>query len=692
MQRSNAMKKRLILAVALGAILVLALAWSASALSGRAPSGPSGPDSYSNPLTVNVYLGAGDVPTLDPAYAGDTMSLNVIEQLFIGLVDIDDTTSEIVPELATSWDISPDGRVYAFTLRSNARWTDGRVITAGDVRYGILRTLDPAHPGDYAPLLAVIKNAEAYTNGTVGADQVGVKALDDTHLEVTLEGPTSFALYILALPAARPMPKWAIDAWGNDWTDPAHIVTNGPYRLVEWAAADHITLEKYWQFWAEDQVQIERINGWMYSSSTAWTQYVAGALDTVPVPSGMSLTPEQRAQVHLQPNGCNVYLGVTLSKSPFDELLVRKAFAAATDRQGLVDTLYAGLQQSALTFTPYGIFGHVDGEAEGVGIPYDEMQAQTYLDDAGYPDPSTLPAVTLSYGASAGNQALAEYLRQSWLDTLGVDVTLSPVSSNFITKINNGDLQLWRLGWCADYPDAYNFLHDGLEPRSKFGGWSSATYDDLLDQALNEPDPDARKALYKQAEEILVETDAVVIPLFDGTGVIATKPTLERTYPVSGQPDVASWRIRTAETIEPEDGGTLTSYQGDTVIEIPANAIEDTVMITVSSISRVKSGGSLTGIGHLFDVTAVIAASGEPAVLKSGETYNVTVHYTDAERGPVKENTLALYSLVGDEWVKETTSVVEGSANTVSATPNHFSLWAVLGETNRTFLPLVLRF
>jgi oligopeptide transport system substrate-binding protein len=694
MQRSNAMKKRLILALVLGAVLVLALAWSASALGGKAPAGPDGPASVSNPLIVNVYLGSGDVPTLDPALWTDTMSGNVIEQLFIGLVDLDDETAEPMPELATSWTISPDGLVYTFTLRSNARWSDGRVITAGDVRYGILRSLDPATAAGLAWELFIIKNAEGYNDGSIAdPNLVGIKVLDDTHLEVTLGSPASFALSVLSLPVARPMPKWAIDAWGADWTDPAHIVTSGAYRLKEWVAADHITLEKYWQFWAEDQVQIERINGWMTDETTAWTMYLADELDTVPVPLSASLTPELRQQLHMQSASGTYYYGFSLSQAPFDSLLVRKAFAAATDRQGLIDTVLHGVNEPALTFTAPGIFGHVDGAAEGVGMPYDPVQAQALLAAAGY-TPATLPPVTLWYNTSAGHKAIAEYVRKSWYDTLGVSATLSSLAwqQPYLGQVNAGNLQVWRMGWYSDYPDAYSFLHDALEPRSSFGNWNNATYDGLLDQALNEPDPDARKALYKQAEEILVETDAVMIPLYYFTGVIATKPYLERTYPAGGQPDVAMWRIRTSETIEPDTGGTLTSYLGDTIIEIPPNAIEDTAIITLSSISRVKSGGPLTGIGHMFDVTAVVMPTGEPAVLAPDKTYNLTVHYTDVERGPVKENTLALYSWDGDEWVKDPTSQVDGSLNEVSATPDHFSLWTVLGETNRTFLPLVLRF
>jgi len=688
------MKKRLILAVVLGAALVLALAWSASALGGKAPAAPTGPASIWNPLTVNVNLGAGDVPTLDPALATDTTSHNVIEQLFIGLVDVDDETGEPVPELATSWTISPNGLVWTFTLRSDGRWTDGHRITAGDVRYGILRSLDPATEGGMAWALFIIRNAEDYNDGSItDPNQVGVRALDDRHLEITLESPASFALSVLAMPVARPMPKWAIDAWGSAWTDPAHIVTSGPYRLADWVHGDHIVMEKNWHFWAEDQVQIERINGWMADETAAWTMYVADELDTVPVPLTASLTPQLRKQIHMQPAGGTQYYGFSISQEPFDDPDVRKAFAAATDRQGLVETVLHGVTEPALTFTPPGVFGHVDGAAEGVGIPFDPVQAQAWLTAAGYPGGVGLPPIVLWYNTSAGNKAIAEYIRQSWYNTLGVSATLSSLAwpQPYLGQVNTGNLQVWRLGWYMDYPDAYSFLHDAIGTRSRFGNWNNATYEDLLDQALNQTDPNARKALYKQAEEILVETDAVLIPLYYPTSVIATKPYLERTYPAGAQPDVATWRIRTFVTIEPAAGGTLESYPKDTTIQIPPNALASTSIITLTSISRLKAIGPLMGIGHLFDVTAVITPTGAPAGLAPGKTYNLTVKYLPEEVAPVKEETLALYAWDGAAWVEEPTSLLDAAANTVSATPNHFSLWAVLGETNCTYLPMTLR-
>jgi oligopeptide transport system substrate-binding protein len=686
------MKTRLTPAIVLRACMLVALACSASALGGTAAATPMGPDSISNPLTVNVNLGSGTEPELDPALWQDSKSGNVIEQLFIGLVDLDDDTSEPVPELAANWTISASGLVYTFTLRGDARWTDGRRVSAGDVRYGILRSLDPGLNAPYVYELYVIKNAEAYNTGSItDPNQVGVKALDDTHLEITLDHVASYFLSILTMPVARPMPKWAIDAWGTDWTKPAHIVTSGAYRLKEWVAADHITLEKNWSYWAEDQVQIERIKAWMYDGATSWSKYQTGELDTVPVPAGATPAPIAE-EVHKQPQECTYHYGFSLSLAPFDQLLVRKAFIAATNRQGLIDTVLGGVQRPAQTFTPYGMFGYVDGAAEGVGIPYNPTQAQQYLADAGYPGGTGLPSITLWYNTSTGHQAIAEYIANNWRTVLGATVTLQDQAWDpYRVDVKNGSKPVYRWGWCFDYADAYNFLHDGTQPMTMFGNWNHSAYDALLNQALAQPDLTQRKNLYKQAEEILVETEAVMIPLYHYAIAVATKPYLERTYPGATQPDVADWRIRTSQTIQPASGGTLTSYQGDTTIQIPGNAVAQAVDITFSSVSRVRALGPITGIGHMFDLTAVFTSSGQPAVLASGKTYNLTVQYSDQERGPVIENTLALYSWDGTQWVKEASSVVNGAANTVSATPNHFSRWAVLGETSLAYLPLVMR-
>jgi len=533
------MKGKLIpLALILTAVALLGLLLALSLQKAQAQGG--------NPITLNYNLG-GEPLTLDPAKATDSTSITVIEQLFIGLVDVDDETGEIVPELATGWEISPNGTVYTFTLRNDVTWTDGNPVTAQDVRYGILRTLDPAMGAYPASLLYIIKNAEAYNTGQItDPNQVGVEALDSTHLRVTLEYAASHFLSIAGMWCARPMPQWAIDAHGDSWTEPRNIVTNGPYQLAEWVHNDHIILEKNPTYYDAANVQIERVRMWMVDTATAWQMYLNCELDTASVPSdqldAVRSDPILSQQLRIAPRACTGYYGFSMAQAPFDNVLVRKAFIAAVNREGLINDVLGGLPQPALTFTAPGIFGHVDGYAEGVGIPYNPTQAQQWLADAGYPNGQGLPPITLWF--NTGHETIAEYIRDDWSATLGVTVTLQSLPwGDYLSRLDQGEFQIWRLGWCADYNDAYNFLNDALASRGRYGGWTNATYESLLDQMAQETDPDARKALYKQAEEILVETDAVMMPLYYYVSAITTKPYLERTYPSFGAFDIATWRI-----------------------------------------------------------------------------------------------------------------------------------------------------
>jgi len=516
---------------------------------GSAAAAPERVTTGEGPLTLSVNLTDSEQIRLDPATTYGTASGNVVEQIFVGLVDLDDATGEVRPELATDWTVSSDGTVYTFTLRSDVTWSDGTPVTASDAAYGILRSLDPATNSSGAWLLRFIENAQDYSSGTItDADQVGVAAPDNTHLRITLESRASYFLAILASAFARPMPRQSIEAWGDDWTQVEHIVTNGAYRLTEWVAGDHILLEKNPTYYDAASVQIERVQAWRMDDSTAWQMYMDGELDTVFVPWGASVDPALAGELHAQPLGINYYYGFSVSQAPFDDPQVRKAFCAAIDRRGLIRDALGGPQQPEITFTPQGVFGHVDGYAENVGIPYDPAQARQWLTDAGYPNGDGLPPITLWFNTGPGHELIAEYVQQAWIDHLGVSVTLAslPWRGGYLDLVYSGEAQISRLGWNPDYCDAYNFLGDAILPgRSRFGNWTSTAYDDLLSQAAGEQDPEVRKGLYKEAERILVETDAVVIPLYSLAAQVAAKPYLRRTYPGVGGPDISTWCIYT---------------------------------------------------------------------------------------------------------------------------------------------------
>ena len=529
--------------------MVITVTWAVSAQTSEINEVRT--QTVANSLTLRQNLGTDDLG-IDPAIDStpNTPSLFVVNQLFLGLVKADEDTGEMLPELATSWDMSSNATVFTFTLRSDATWTDGNPVTAYDVRYGILRSLAPATNADWEYVLFVIQNAEEYNNGSVtDPNQVGITVLDSTHIRFDLNQSAAYFPGILATSVARPMPSWAITAHPTDWTEPNNIVTNGAYKLTDWTHGTSMTLQKNSSYYDANNVQIEQVLFSMVDETTAWGLYQIGQLDSAIVPQDQWDTanndPLLQPDLYSAPIFCTYYYGFNTAKEPFDDVQVRKAFIAAVDRQGVIDNATRYAQRPALTLTPPGMFGHVDGEAEGIGVPYNPTQAQQWLTDAGYPNGQGLPPITLMYNTSSGHQAIAEQVQQDWTSNLSVTVTLSDTNwADYLNLLSTDPPQVWRLGWCVDQYDAYNFLYDATTDRARYGGWSNVTYDNLLDQAVQESDSNSRKSFYRQAEEILVETDAVMLPIYYYADGVAAKSYLERTYWDGGLDGrIADWQL-----------------------------------------------------------------------------------------------------------------------------------------------------
>jgi len=502
------------------------------------------------PVTLEWNLG-GEPPTLDPSLATDTTSVDVVEQLFLGLTDFDDETMEVIPELATSWEVSPDGLVWAFHLRKDVKWTDGTPVTAHDIEYAVKRTCDPATASDYAYVLYIIKGAlEVNTGEITDLNYIGVKAVDDYTIQFALTQPAGYFPAIAGMWIARPVPRWAIEKYGEKWTEPENIVTNGSYLLTKWAHEDEIILEKNPDYFGADDVQIERVHCVMIvEDSTSMAMYEDGKLDDTPVPlddmDRVKADPVLSKELTIAPYLCTYYYGFNNTKPPFDNPLVRKAFSAAIDRQSLIDYVTKGEQKPATTFTCPGIFGHVPPE-EGVGIGYDPEAARKYLADAGYPEGKGLPEVTLMHNTSEGHSKIAQAIQQMWKEVLGVEANITNQEWGVYLKTVNTDApQVYRMGWCADYPDANNWLLEVFHSTLSANPikWHNAEYDRVTEEAAKESDPAKRLELYKRAEQILCEEEAAIAPIYFYTTVRLTKPYLQRTIAPMGGEHFKDWRI-----------------------------------------------------------------------------------------------------------------------------------------------------
>jgi len=494
---------------------------------------------------LNWNLGT-EPPTLDPNIATDTTSIQVIQALFLGLTDFDDLTMEVVPELATSWESSEDGLTWTFYLRDDVIWTKtGRKVTAHDVVYSVKRTLDPATGSSYAYVLWIIDGAQAFNNDEGGtADGVGVKAIGDYTVEFTLNQPAGYFPSIAGMWICRPLPRFIVEEYGDDWTKPENISTNGAYELGIWVHESHLVLYKSATFYNVPEVNIDQVYCYMIEeASTAMLMYEAGVLDSTAPPledmDRVKVDPVLSAELTMAPDLCTYYYGFNNEKYPFDDPLVRKAFASAIDRQSLIDFVLKGGQSPAQTFTCPGIFGHIDGVAEGLGYPYDPEAAQGYLADAGFPNGEGFPDVTLMHNTSEGHSKIAQFIQQSFQDTL--NVTVNVVNQEwkvYLATCREDAPQIYRMGWCADYPDANNWVNEVFHSASgsNYANYYNADYDALVEQAARETDPAIRLDLYRQAETLFCDVDAGIAPIYYYTIVNLTKPYVVRTFaPLGGE-------------------------------------------------------------------------------------------------------------------------------------------------------------
>jgi oligopeptide transport system substrate-binding protein len=548
---------------------------------------------------VTLYWNFGtEPPSLDPSLATDTTSVDVIRNTFVGLTQFDPVTGEVLPYLATEWEAGEDAdgnATYTFHLRDDIPWvkydpTTGettqevdeegnpRFANAYDVEYGVKRTINPETASDYAYVMYVIKNALPVNEGEEGftLDDIGVKALDETTVEFTLEYAASYFPSIAGMWIANPMPQWAIDEWDIKWTEAGLIVTNGPMVVDSWIHGGQLDLVKNPLWVNADDVQIERVEGLMIQeASTAFALYENNELDTVPVPlpeiDRVKADPVLNAEFYNAPAACTYYYGFTTNKPPFDDVNVRTAFVQAIDRQSLIDNVTKGGQIPATTFAPPGIFGAPEPGTLGLQSDPAAAQAafQTYLDENGMTvEDFNALGVTLMHNTSEGHARIAAAIQQMWKDTLGVEVNVENQEWVVYLDTIQNDTPLvdmphvWRLGWCADYADENNWVHEvfnAVEGANRLRrGCSDDTctevtpsaFDDLTMAAQTEPDPAKRAEMYAQAEQMLAGEEVAFAPIYHYTDVAVAKPWLVRSYPLLGGNDFFNWTIDQAAQLD----------------------------------------------------------------------------------------------------------------------------------------------
>jgi oligopeptide transport system substrate-binding protein len=460
-----------------------------------------------------VNLGT-EPPSLDWSLATDHVSFNVISNLMVGLAEFDKELKP-GPVVARKWELQDGGRTIVFSLRDDVLWSDGRKVRAQDFEYSWKRLLNPKTGSEYAYILFDIVNAQEYHEGKLDDPaRVGVRALDDFTLEVRLRHPASYFLAITTFEVTFPQRQDIVEQFESQWTNPSHIVTNGPYLLTSWKHENEIELTANPRFFL-GKPTVEKIRMFMINEkTTALAMYEQGQLDfldnhSIPIFEKDRLSNQRGFKRVPQLRG--YYYGFRTDRPPFDDPRVRQAFMMALDRRVFPSILQGG-EIPAPSWIPPGMPAH----NRKIGLPFNAVEARRLLREAGYPDGKGFPPVVLAYNTEEDHKLVAEAAQGMWQRNLGVIVRLENQEWKvYLTQLRNNPPHIFRLGWGADYPDPDNFMKlFTSNSGNNHTRWKNKQYDQLLEQAARELDPNKRAALYDQAQRILCETELPIMPLF----------------------------------------------------------------------------------------------------------------------------------------------------------------------------------
>ncbi|WP_428928022.1 peptide ABC transporter substrate-binding protein [Marinibacterium sp. SX1] len=507
--------------------LALAALLSGTFLSGAALAAGTHPDTgeaLADDQTF-TYRVLDELSSLDPQIVEDVTGSEFARDLFEGLMSQDED-GNLVPGVATGYEVSDDKLTYTFTLRPEAKWSNGDPVTASDFVFAWRRAADPATASPYQWYMGLmsIANGEEVIAGDMPPEELGVTAVDDHTFQVTLAAPLPYFPQMTTHATTFPAPQAVIEEFGKDWTKPENMVSNGAYVLTEHLPNERSTRERNEMYWDNENTIIDKVVALVINDeNVALTRYMAGELDRTEVPAGQfpRLKEEHPEEAISFPRLCNYYYTFNLSDSgpeAFKDVNVRKALALAVDRRIITENILAGGQPEAYTFTPEAVAGFTPPSVEMAEMSQADRDAMAkeLLAEAGY-GPDNPLSFDMVYNTSEAHQKVAVALSQMWKQKLGVQVELANMEWKvFLEERGNQNFELARGAWCGDYNEASTFL-DLLDSSSGYndGKYSNEEYDALLENAKTAEDT---TELYTSAEQILA-ADMPVIPIYHYAGV-----------------------------------------------------------------------------------------------------------------------------------------------------------------------------
>jgi oligopeptide transport system substrate-binding protein len=493
-------------------------------------------------VTLNTMNGS-EPGSIDPHKASGDWENRILGDYIEGLM-AEDANANAIPGQAESYTISDDGLVYTFKLRDGIQWSDGVPVTAEDFVFAFQRLFNPATASDYAYLQFPIKNGSEIADGSVtDFNELGVKALDPTTVEITLEGPTPFFLQALTHYTAYPVPKHVIDKVGDDWTNVENIVGNGPYKITEWVPGSYIKSVKSETYYDAANVQIDEINYFVQDDlAAALARYRAGEYDILTdIPSDQAewIKTNLPGQDYFAPFLGVYYYVINQEKQPFDNPDVRKALSMAINRDVIGPDVLGTGELPAYGWVPEGTANYegVDPyQPSWIGLSYEERvaDAKAVMEGLGYTAASPL-TLQLKYNTNDNHQRIAVAIAAMW-EQIGVKTELfNSETAVHYDSLRVGDFQVGRAGWLLDYSDPSNtldLLRTGIMQEgtmnwgNNYGRYSNPEFNSLMDQAAAEQDLAVRAGLLGQAEKIAMdETGAIPIYWYIAQNVVAPSVT-----------------------------------------------------------------------------------------------------------------------------------------------------------------------
>jgi len=482
--------------------------------------------SLSAPADLTLCNGT-EPQTLDPAILTGEPELRIVQALFEGLTSRN-AKGEIIPGVAQSWTLSPDGLTYTFTLRPEAKWSNGDPVTAYDFLNSWERALNPLTTAQYSYQLYYLVNGEAYGTGKLhDFSQVGVKAPDAHTLVVTLVHPTAYFLELCTLPILYPVHLPTLKKYGQDWTKPGKMVSNGPYVLKTWRLKDYILLEANPQYW--HAVPIARIKVLPTDSPAAcfnlfYSKKTDLILDKNSIPAELVPAITSKPYYHANPFGATTFLRFNVKRKPFDDVRVRKALALAIDKEDIVTKITRSGEPVANTLVPPGSAGYTPPE----GMRYNVEEARRLLAEAGYPNGQGFPDVTMLYPERGTFWIeLATEMQALWRRDLGIS-SIHLQGQEWLVYLNTQELINFDLDisdWIGDYNDPQTFLDMFVTGGgNNETNWGDPQYDQMLEASGRTVDPAQRMKIFHDMEKILVEDEAPIAPIYFWVGITLYDP------------------------------------------------------------------------------------------------------------------------------------------------------------------------